>query len=94
MKLNKKEWLIFGTYCNIDAHTGEVIIGTLKFKFNNDAQKNLYNLMKILDYIDEKGYNLNAKIESYFSKINLTFNISLTEKYIIKDIYITSLVIN
>ena len=58
MKLSRKEWLIFGVYININLTSGEVILKNLKFKFNENAQKNLYNLIKLLDYIDKKGYSL------------------------------------
>ena len=94
MKLSKKEWLIFGVYCNINVITGEVIIKNLKFKFNENAQKNLYNLIKLLDYIDKKGYSLNVRLYHEFNKLNFSVEIAEAEKYIFKDVYITSLMIN
>ena len=94
MKLGKNEWLVFGVYCKVDTFTGDVIIQNLKFKFNEKPRKNIENLIEILDYIDEKGYSLNVRMYNEFSKINLNFEISLTKKFIIKDIYITSLMIN
>ena len=94
MKLSRKEWLIFGVYCNINVHTGEVIIKNLKFKFNENAQKNLYNLIKLLDYIDKKGYSLNVRLYSDFNKLNVSVEVADTEKYVFKDVYITSLIIN
>ena len=94
MKLSRKEWLIFGVYCNINVHTGEVIIKNLKFKFNENAQKNLYNLIKLLDYIDKKGYSLNVRLYSDFNKLNVSVEVEDTEKYVFKDVYITSLIIN
>lgn len=94
MKISKNEWLIYGVYCNVNTFNGEIIIKNLKFQFNENARENIENIIKRLNYIDEKGYSLNVRIESYFSKINLTFEISEKEKYIYKDIYIVSLMIN
>ena len=94
MKLSRKEWLIFGVYCNINVHTGEVILKNLKFKFNENSQKNLYRLIELLDYIDKKEYSLNAKLYNEFNKLNFSVEIAEAEKYIFKDVYITSLIIN
>ncbi len=94
MKISKKEWLIFGVYVNINVNNGEIIIKNLKFKFNENAQENLYNLIKLLDYIDKKGYSLNVRLYHEFNKLNFSVEITDIEKYIFKDVYITSLMIN
>lgn len=56
--------------------------------------ENLYNLIKLLDYIDKKGYSLNVRLYHEFNKLNFSVEITDIEKYIFKDVYITSLMIN
>lgn len=93
MKLSKKEWLIFGTYCNIDVHTEEVIIKNLKFKFNKNILENLFNLVNLLNLLDAKKYNLNFKLYNENGILNIEID-TIIEKYIFKDVSIINLSIS
>ena len=83
MKISKKEWLIFGCYVSVKEN-GEIIIKNLKFKFNENAKNNINQFIQVIDIIDNKGYNLNARIISEFNKIHLIIE-TVTEKFIFKD---------
>lgn len=93
MRVSVSEWLIYGKYINIDVKNEIIIIKNLKFKFNIDSYKNLFNLINLLNFIDKKGYNLNIRL--YHENGILNFEIdTIIEKYIFKDVSIINLSID
>lgn len=93
MKLSKSEWLIFGTYINIDINNSEVVIKNLKFKFNKNIQENLFNLVNLLNVINAKKYNLNFKLYNENGILNIEID-TILEKYIFTDVSIINLSIS
>lgn len=93
MRVSVCEWLIFGSYINVDVKNEIVMIKNLKFKFNIDSYKNLFNLINLLNFIDKKGYNLNVRLYSENSLLNIEID-TILEKYIFKDVSIINLSIS
>ena len=46
MRVSVSEWLIYGKYINVNVKNEIIIIKNLKFKFNIDSYKNLFNLIR------------------------------------------------
>ena len=93
MRVSVSEWLIYGKYINVDVKNEIIIIKNLKFKFNIDSYKNLFNLINLLNFIDKKGYNLNIRLYSENNILNIEID-TIIEKYIFKDVSIINLSID
>lgn len=93
MRVSVSEWLIYGKYINVDVKNEIIIIKNLKFKFNIDSYKNLFNLINLLNVIDKKGYNLNVNLYSKNDILNIEMD-TIIEKYIFKDVSIINLSID
>lgn len=93
MRVSVSEWLIYGKYINVDVKNEIVVIKNLKFKFNIDSYKNLFNLINLLNFIDKKGYNLNIRLYSENNILNIEID-TIIEKYIFKDVSIINLSID
>lgn len=93
MRVSVSEWLIYGKYINVDVKNEIIIIKNLKFKFNIDSYKNLFNLINLLNVIDKKGYNLNVNLYSKNDILNIEID-TIIEKYIFKDVSIINLSID
>lgn len=93
MKVSVSEWLIYGKYINVDVKNEIITIKNLKFKFNIDSYKNLFNLINLLNFIDKKGYNLNFKLYTENAILNIEID-TIIEKYIFKDVSIINLSID
>jgi hypothetical protein len=93
MRVSVSEWLIYGKYINVDVKNEIITIKNLKFKFNIDSYKNLFNLINLLNVIDKKGYNLNVNLYSKNDILNIEID-TIIEKYIFKDVSIINLSID
>lgn len=93
MRVSVSEWLIYGKYINVNVKNEIIIIKNLKFKFNIDSYKNLFNLINLLNVIDKKGYNLNIRLYSENNILNIEID-TIIEKYIFKDVSIINLSID
>jgi len=93
MRVSISEWLIYGKYINVDVKNEIIIIKNLKFKFNIDSYKNLFNLINLLNFIDKKGYNLNIRLYLENNILNIEID-TIIEKYIFTDVSIINLSIS